>query len=181
MSAPGQRLVGACQRAQTLTEDTFPEGWQLGAESWSFHRQFYLLVGRPTRQGEYKALITQIRYKRAEPLPRHYWRVKLADGTPVVVKGGWLRLLGVEAGDYVPRPRKVWLIRPLPLQPKAPGKPPEVAQPAPPARAPPQAIADPEPRQPLRASTLTLANPAAARALADRLRRAGIPAERASP
>jgi hypothetical protein len=178
--------------------ETFPEGWQLGAESWNFHRQFFFVAGRPTRQGEYSAIIAQIRYKLAEPLDRHYWRVKLADGTPIVVKGGWMRMLGVEAADYVPRPRKVWFIRPrsglmsheasagpkpLKGQPPASAKhgPSEVAPPAPTARAAAPRIAEPPPRQPLRASTLTLGNPAAARVLAERLRRAGIPVAGTSP
>lgn len=152
-------------------DETFPEGWQLGSDSWSFHRQFRKIVGRASRQGEYTAIITQIRYKIAEPLARHYWRVSLADGTPIVVKGGWMRMLWVEPGDYTPRPPRVWLIKPFKTLPSAVASPPTAPQPR--VRAPP--VADLPPQQPLRASTLTLKSPTAARLVAERLRKAGIP------
>lgn len=156
--------MSASTRQADPDESAFPEGWQLGIDSWSFHRQFHKIVGRAARQGEYTAIITQIRYKIAEPLARHYWRVSLADGTPIVVKGGWMRMLWVEPGDYTPRPPRVWLIKPwLPHQ--LPHKPQ--------VHAPP--VADLPPQQPLRASTLTLKSPTAARLVAERLRKAGIP------
>jgi hypothetical protein len=152
-----------------LSEEAFPEGWQLGAESWSFHRQFFVRVGRPAMHGEYTAIISQIRYNVAHKLGRYYYRVSLPDGSPLVVNGGWLRLNGVEPADWTPPPARV-------LTPPRATAPPE---PPPQARAPP--IAAPPQRQPLRASTLTLGNPAAARALSERLRRFGIPDRQASP
>ena len=146
----------------------FPKGWQLGAESWAFHRQFYARVGRPTTQGEYAAIISQIRYRIAPKLARYHYQVTLLDGSPLIVSGNWQRLTTVEPADWTPPPVKA-----LAPPPKA----------KPPARAPPTpiAIAEPPLPQPLRASTLTLGNPAAARAVAERLRRAGIPVGRSSP
>lgn len=144
----------------------FPEGWQLGIESWAFHRQFFVRVGRPTAHREYTALRGKIRNRTAESLGGPYFRVTLVDGAPIVIRGGWTHLSGVEAGDWTP-----------PSKParKAAAK---VAAPAPSAPEPkPQAPppAAPVARRPLRASTLTLGNPAAARVLAERLRRSGIP------
>jgi hypothetical protein len=151
-------LCSAC-----LPPGAFPEGWQLGAESWSFHRQFYFRFGRPSAPREYTAIIGQIRDGIAIPLGGLYFRVSLADGTPFVVRGGNEYLCAVEAADWTP---------PAKAQPR------KLLQSKPPARAPP--VSEPPPAKPLRASTLTLGNPAAARVLADRLRRLGVPQSAAS-
>jgi hypothetical protein len=135
----------------TLPEDVH-EGWQLGCESWSFHRQFHLRFGRPSSYGEYATILWQIRRGDAEQLDRRYYRATLSDGTTIIVRGGALHLSGVEAPDWTP---------------------PRVRKPAaPPA---PVAVAAPAAAKPLRASTLTLTNPAAGRVLAERLRRFGVP------
>jgi hypothetical protein len=165
----------------------FPEGWQLGAESWRFHRQFFAQLGRPTTQGEYSAILAQIRYYLAPKLDAYRYRVTLLDGSSLIVKGGRQYLAGVETADWSP-PRRLTRrsaspapakaaapppsLQPAPQAPAPPIASPPSLQPAPQAPAPP--IASPLPRQPLRASTLTLGSPAAARALAERLRRAGI-------
>lgn len=133
------------------TREDIPEGWQLGADSWRFHRQFFVRVGRAAAHAEYAAIIAQIRFHIAPRLDRYHYRVTLADGTPLIVSGSWHKLNGVERPDWTPKPVKAA---------------------APPPAAPP---AVPPPAKPLRASTLTLGNPAAAKALAERLRRFGIP------
>ncbi len=158
-----------------LPEDPFPEGWCLGDESWRFHRQFFVRVGRPAAFAEYTAIISQIRYKIAAKLDRYHYRVTLRDGATLIVSGSWHRLNGVEPTGWTPKAEPSAKAAPTPASAAPPPEP--QAQ----ARAPPKTIAEPPPRQPLRASTLTLGNPAAARALAERLRRAGIPVERTSP
>jgi hypothetical protein len=178
----------------------FPEGWQLGAESWSFHREFFCRVGRPTIHGEYTGIRVQIQYRTGERLGPYHYRVVLRDGTPLIVRGNWHRLLGVEPTGWTPKPPKPARIPAItapqsqPLAEALPPKPPEPSvssrhapalaeaqdaavpkreEPERQARAPP--VAEPPPRRPLRASTLTLSNPAAAQALAERLRRFGVP------
>lgn len=143
------------------TEEVFPEGWCLTSESWYFHRQFFVRVGRPCAHGEYTAMISQIRRHTAPQLARYHYRVTLLDGSALIVSGNWHRLTTAEPNGWTPPAAKA----------VASASP----TPKPPARAPPTTIANPPPRQPLRASTLTLGSPAAARALAERLRRAGIP------
>jgi hypothetical protein len=145
----------------------FPEGWSLGEESWRFHRQFFARLGRTAAVHEYSLLLSQIRYRLAEAIGicgsgGRYYRVAMADGTPLVVIGSWHRLSGVNPGDWTP---------PVVAEAAAPETARETAapEPLPPAVSPPA-------RQPLRASTLTLSNPDAARALAARLRRIGVPA-----
>ena len=133
-------------------EKTFPEGWQLGAESWRFHRKFFAWVGRPTTFAEYSSIIGQIRYHLAPKLDRYHYQVTLADGTSLIVSGGWHKLNGVEPPGWTPKPSKA-------------AAPPPAALPA----------ASPVAKAPLRASTLTLGNPAAAKALAERMRRFGVP------
>lgn len=142
------------------TAESFPEGWQLGCESWRFHRQFYARLGRVAEHGEYSAIRGQIRFHVAESLGARYYRVRLSDGTSIVIHGGWHRLSGVEPADWMPR-----------------SKIPEPSQALPAADLPVahQSEVPPPPRQPLRASTLTLGNPGAARLLAERLRRFGLP------
>jgi hypothetical protein len=150
----------------SVADETFPEGWQLGCESWRFHRGFLARVGRPAAHREYSAIREQIRRRTAEALGGSFYRIQLADGTPLVVRGGWHHLQKVEHADYVPKVPKARAAKtraaPVVIMPETPPVLPPVAQPVP-------------PRQPLRASTLTLGNPGAARVLADRLRRFGIP------
>jgi hypothetical protein len=130
-----------------------PDGWQLGSESWSFHRQFYHLVGRPAAHGEYSLIRVQIQYHTAERMGRYHYRVTLPNGLVLIVRGNWHRLLGVERPDWTPQPPKAAAL---------PCKAPKAERQAP-------------PKPPARASTLTLNNPAAARAVAERLRRGGAP------
>lgn len=138
-----------------MSDTPIPEGWCLTSESWSFHRQFYARVGRPAEHDEFTFIRAQIRRRTAEPLGGRFYRVTLADGAPLVVEGGWNRLTGAEAADWTP---------------------PAKAMPRPPqAESHPAINPEPPPRQPLRASTLTLGNPGAAVVLAARLRRFGIP------
>jgi hypothetical protein len=148
-------------RTARPADDSIPEGWVLGSESWSFHRQFFTRVGRPTAYREYTDLILQVRYGRAERLDRYRYRVTMLDGAKLIVSGGWKRLSGVEHPDWT---------APKPKQPPAVAiRPPEPAVPTP----PPESAPNTAPRRP---TTLTLGNPAAARALSERLRRIGVPA-----
>jgi hypothetical protein len=133
------------------------EGWALGRESWSFHRQFYDRLGREAAFREYGDIIRQIRAG-AERLDRQVYRVVAADGRSILVRGGNLYLLGVMPFDWQ--------------------KPEPEPEPEPAAEArvdPAPAVTEPDTRPSLRSSTLSLAkNPAAARVLAERLRRFGI-------
>jgi hypothetical protein len=149
----------------------FPEGWQLGIESWSFHRQFFARVGRVCAQGEYTAILHQIRWHIAPKLDRYHYQVTLFDGASIIVDGGRQYLDGVEPADWTPPIKAVGIL-------PTPSPPPE---PQPTARAPPIAIATPLSRPPLRASTLTLKSPTAARLVAERLRKAGVSVGSASP
>jgi len=135
----------------------FPEGWSLGSDSWRFHRQLFARFGRRTAHLEYTGLLAQIRYRIAEQLDPFHFRVILLDGTQIIVTGGWRRLHGVEYDGWVPKP-KIVAAAPIPEPP------------------PPEPVAAiPPPRRKLGLNTLTLGNPAGARALAARLQRMGVP------
>jgi hypothetical protein len=148
--------------------ETFPEGWALGVESWSFHRQFHERLGRPTQHREYSYMLGQLWRHSARVAPFLY-RVKSQDGLVIVVRGDNRHrvLRGVMPLDWQPPP-------PEPTAPSvaAPTPAPVVVAPAP---APPP---PPPPKRVLRPTTLTLgSNSAAAAVLAERLRRYGIPAD----
>jgi hypothetical protein len=133
------------------TSPCLTDGWRLGAESWSFHRQFYARVGRPAAWREYTDILWQIRLGKAErlvdPILRRYWRVTLADGVKIVVVGGRSVLLGVEPADWSPPPTIPKLDRRAPRKPA-------------PAKAAPDTAAKAGPK------TLTPGNPKAAATLA---------------
>jgi hypothetical protein len=139
----------------------FPEGWMIGEESYRFHRKLFLRYGRRTAHGEYSAILAQIRYRIAEQLDTFHFRVTMVDGTKIIVTGGWRKLNGVEYPDWIPKQKKIA------AQPVA------AAIPEPPPPEPVAAI--PPPRRKLGLNTLTLGNPAGARALAARLQRMGVP------
>jgi hypothetical protein len=145
----------------------FPEGWQLGSDSWRFHRQFYARTGRCTDYLEYSELITQIRAKTAERLDQYHYRVTMREGSTIIVAGGWRQLNGCEPPTWTPKPKRV--AKPVAAVIPEPAPPP----PEPPPPEPVAAI--PPPRRPLRPTTLTLNNPVAARALAAHLQRMGVP------
>jgi len=79
-----------------------PGGWYLGRESWSFHRQFFERCGRAAVHHEYTDILWQIRLGKAERVSKDVYRVKLADGAPVIVRGGNKVLLGVLPPDWTP-------------------------------------------------------------------------------
>jgi hypothetical protein len=147
----------------------FPEGWSLGADSWRFHRQFFARTGRCTDYLEYSELITQIRAKTAERLDQYHYRVTMRDGSTIIVAGGWRQLNGCEHANWVPKPKRVAkpvaAVIPEPAPPESPAI--QTESPA------IQTI--PPPRRKLGLNTLTLGNPAGARALAARLQRMGVP------
>ena len=112
----------------TADPDAFPEGWQLGAESWRFHREFFNRVGRAAVHREFGFIIGQIRGRRAERLGPSWYRVTLLDGAPLLVKGNWAMLTRVEPADYTPSPPKA-AIPTVAAQPEASS--PEAAPPEP--------------------------------------------------
>lgn len=153
------------------SENDVAEGWRLAADSWSFHRQFYRRVGRPTLHREYSDLLWQIR-RGAECVHVDHragsmYRVTLRTGEQILVQGGAKQLYGVQPVDWQPPPPTA--NAPVKTAPAAPAKAAAAAEPEP---APPA-----KPARPLKATTLTLGSPAAARALAERLRRMGVPVD----
>ena len=144
--------LGVDPSSSELHADGVPAGWVLGRASWSFHRQFFERCGRPAERLEYSDILWQIR-RGAERVERDLYRVRLADGRTVTVRGGRKLLLGVLPLDAQA------------FDAQAPWQPPD-------ARPPSNPVPDPVPR----GSTLTLGgNKTAAKALAERLRRFGIP------
>lgn len=154
--------------------EAFPEGWALGVESWSFHRQFHERLGRPTRHREYSYMLGQLWRHSARVAPFLY-RVKSLDGLVIVVRGDNRHrvLRGVMPLDW----------QPPPPEPVAPTVAAPVLAVAPPTPAPAPVVAapaqpPPPPKRVLRPTTLTLGgDSAAAKVLAERLRRYGIPAD----
>jgi hypothetical protein len=134
--------------------DSGADGWQLGRDSWMFHRWYFHVYGQPTERGHYSFLLRQLSWKRnAEVVVAGVFRLKMPDGSPILVTGGTgasARLQSVlppgwQIGDPVPwlrnPPRKT--ARPGNLRPervKAPAapvlvaKPVQVAQPPVPAK-----------------------------------------------
>jgi hypothetical protein len=129
--------------------DSIPEGWALGVESWSFHRQFHERIGRPAAHREYTDIVWQILRHEAERLGPEVHRVKLTDGQTITVRSRPTTI--VLSGRK--HPSRILLgVRPL-----------DEPQPA---------------KRILRPTTLTLGNPATARVAAERLQRHfGIPAD----
>jgi hypothetical protein len=136
-------------------------GWVLGRESWTFHRWFFAILGRPTERGEYSFLLRQLRAKRdPELIVAGVYRLVMRDGGPIVVTGsvGYQpQLYSVlpaawQIGDRVPWQRDPNHVRhiikpkPAPRRVEAPAPPVLVAQPVP-SRAPPAPAAKP-PRKP---------------------------------
>ena len=63
-------------------------GWQLGRESWMFHRWYFHLYGRPTERGWYSFLLRQLRWKRdLKVIVAGVYRLKMPDGSPILVTG----------------------------------------------------------------------------------------------
>jgi len=151
------------------TQATGPDdGWCLEKQSWPFHRSAFRILGRPLPYAEYSHLRRQIAAGEAELLrfgdEGGVYRTRLRDGAELDVLARTVR------------GKKLWhtLIRAM----RPGGKPRAVASPAPvtvapplpPARAPELAPVQAPPPPIRRASTLTLAAPNAAEALAARLR-----------
>jgi hypothetical protein len=147
----------------------FPEGWKLGSDSWRFHRQFFARTGRCTDYLEYSELITQIRAKTAERLDQYHYRVTMRDGSTIIVAGGWRQLNGCEPPTWTPKPKRV--VADVTTNSTQNFQVP-IQEPAPP---PEPVAAILPPRRKLGPTTLTLGNPAGARALAARLQRMGVP------
>lgn len=142
-------------------DPVFREGWALGLPSWAFHRQFAFRLGRSAEWGEYGAIVAQIRAG-AERLGRDVYRVRSADGRMILVRGGKMYLRGVMPDDWQPE-----AIAP-PVVAVAPAASVVIST----KRNTVKPVDRPAPR----ASTLTLGrNSVAARVLAERLRRSGIP------
>jgi len=152
--------AGVGQNTTATTPPPMREGWALGRESWSFHRQFFVRIGRPMLFGEYHAILRQIRRggtaRRLAIVSRGgVYRVKLADGCQAIVRGGKKTLAAMLPPDWEPPPSPKLVI----VAPEVPSRPAMV----------------------LRGTTLSLNSPMAARALATRLRGMGIPIRAASP
>jgi hypothetical protein len=125
------------------------DGWQLGRESWMFHRWYFHVYGQPTERGHYSFLLRQLRWKRnAKVIVAGVFRLAMPDGSPILVtgkRGVSARLQSVlppdwQIGDPVPwqrnPPRKTARPEPAPERVKAPAAPVLVAHPA-------QAVAPP--------------------------------------
>src|ERR1700722_14703439 len=129
--------------------DDGADGWQIGRESWTFHRWYFHVYGQPTERGRYSFLLRQLRWKRQpEVIVAGVYRLKMPDGSPILVTGvtgTTARLHTVlspdwKIGDPVPwlrnPPRKTAKAEPVPERVKAPAAPVLVAKPVP-AAAPP--------------------------------------------
>ena len=138
--------------------DSEDPAWFLGRESWTFHRWFFEVYGRPMQKGEYTHLLKQM-FKRRKPelVVAGVYRLTMRNGSPIVVTGysGYqpqlygVLLLEWQIGDPVPwqrdPPRARHAAKPKPT--RAP--PVLVAQPAP-------AAAPPVPEAPPRTTPLSL-------------------------
>lgn len=74
-------------------EDTKP--WALGCESWTFHRWFFQVVGRPAELGEYSHLKRQL-WRKPEVVVAGVFRLTMRDGSPILV----LARVGADAVLY---------------------------------------------------------------------------------
>jgi hypothetical protein len=142
------------------------ERWTLGIESWKFHRHFFARTGRPMLPGEYGGILRQIRRGGDAKLLAlvgrgGVYRVKLADGSAAIVRGGKRTLAAMLPPDWEPPPS-------MQLPPSHGKAEPDATEPI--AR----------PAMVLRGSTLSLNSPAAKLALAKRMRGMGIPVNVAS-
>jgi hypothetical protein len=129
--------------------DDSADGWQLGRESWMFHRWYFHVYGRATERGHYSFLLRQLRRKHGpEVIVAGVFRLKMHDGSSILVtgkRGASARLQTVlppdwKIGDPVPwqrnPPRKTAKPDPAPEPVKAPASPALVAQPVPTAAPP---------------------------------------------
>jgi hypothetical protein len=65
--------------------DDGADGWSLGRESWTFHRWFFQIVGRPTDLGEYSHLLRQLFPNRSpELVVAGVFRLAMRDGSPIL-------------------------------------------------------------------------------------------------
>jgi hypothetical protein len=130
--------------------DDGADGWQIGRESWTFHRWYFHVYSQPTERGHYSFLLRQLRWKRGpEVVVVGVFRLKMPDGSAILVtgkRGEMARLQSVlppdwKIGDPVPwqrnPPRKTARPEPAPERVKAPAAPVLVADPA-------QAVAPPD-------------------------------------
>jgi hypothetical protein len=122
--------------------DDCAEGWQLGQESWMFHRWYFHVYGRSSERGQYSFLLRQLRWKRGpEVIVAGVFRLKMPDGSSILVtgkRGASARLQTVlppdwKIGDPVP-----WLRNP-PRKTAEPGSVPERLK----APLPPALVAEP--------------------------------------
>jgi hypothetical protein len=133
--------------------------WCLGRESWTFHRWFFEVYGRPMQKGEYTRLLRQMfKSRKPELVVAGVYRLTMRDGSPIMVtgySGHQPQLYGVllsewQIGDRVPwqrdPPRVRHAAKPKPTPAQAP--PVLIAQPAP-AAAPPAPEAPPRKATPL--------------------------------
>jgi hypothetical protein len=141
--------------------------WSLGRESWTFHRWFFEVYGRPMHRGEYTRLMRQMfQGRKPEIVVAGVYRLAMRDGSPIVVTGysGYQpQLYGVlppdwQIGDPVPWQRDPNHVRHM-VKPKlAPRvKAPAAAAPvAPPAQVAPAIIVPPVPEAAPRRKPTTL-------------------------
>jgi hypothetical protein len=63
-------------------------GWQLGHDSWMFHRWYFHVYGQSTERGLYSFLLRQLRWKRGpEVIVAGVYRLKMPDGSTILVTG----------------------------------------------------------------------------------------------
>jgi hypothetical protein len=68
--------------------DPGADGWQLGRDSWMFHRWYFCVYDRPTERGHYSFLLRQLRWKRGpEVIVAGVFRLKMPDGSSILVTG----------------------------------------------------------------------------------------------
>jgi hypothetical protein len=128
------------------------EGWCLGQESWTFHRWFYAVYGRPTERGWYSFLLKQMLWKRKpEVVVAGVFRLTMPDGSPILVTGKTGAMARIQSvlppdwtiGDPVPwqrnPPRKTAKPEPAPERVKASAAPVLVANAVQAPQAPPVA------------------------------------------
>jgi hypothetical protein len=139
--------------------DSEDPAWCLFRESWTFHRWFFEVYGRPMQKGEYTHLLKQmVKRRKPELVVAGVYRLTMRDGSPIVVtgySGHQPQLYGVLLPEWQIGDRVVWqrdppcvrhVAKPKPTPARAP--PVLVAQPAP-AAAPPAPAAPPRKATPL--------------------------------
>jgi hypothetical protein len=135
--------------------DVDADGWQLGRDSWRFHRWYFHIYSHPTERGHYAFLLRQLRSKRRpDAIVAGVYQLKMPDGSPILVTGVPGRTAQLHTvlppdwkiGDSVPwllnPPRKIAKSEPAPDAAVRKTHPTETGQGAPP---PPVLVAKPAP------------------------------------